>query len=264
MEASSIFTRAILSVNFGAISRRIILVLVTGFYILIFPLQGMAQQVPKQISEFVPCLPRAPHSGINTSRLSAKSLQTWCSLERLVYATDKAGNSLYPTLRYLMDWAETSGNRIYIEFPEVKAYGNTAGSFYIERVDPVGIRHTTVIRLYPFIIDQAVVGSINKRRNGLIPFTGLLREERYAEVLGHELGHAIDILSSLERAKIVEEMVEQTNEHLYSFRTLYPGRALAPQLMKLITKRDTLLIELEETADLYEELVWRELRKGRR
>jgi hypothetical protein len=161
-----------------------------------------------------------------------------------------------------MEWAETSGNKIYIEFPEVKSFVNTAGSFHIEQFDPCGIKQTAVIRLYLPTIDQATVGPSNKRDNGLIPFAGLGREERYAEVLGHELAHTVDILGSLERTLMVEELVEQTNEQFFSFRSSSPGWPLPGKLVKLINKRNALLTQLEQVADSYEMTIWRELMRN--
>jgi len=262
--ASIVFSYANATGNFQGGRRLLPGVLVFGFCVLLLPLQTLAQRVPAQGNESARCVPRSPGSGINTSRLSGKALERWCSLERLVYATDKAGNFLHPTLQYLMEWAETSGNEIYVEFPEVEGLGNTAGNFHIERFDPSGCRHTVVIRLYLATIDRAYVGPASMRSNGLIPFAGLCKDECYAEVLGHELAHAQDILSSLERTQKVEELIQQTNEEFYSFRAVNRGWPLAPGLIKLLAKRDALLEELEKTADAYEEVIWHELRKDQK
>jgi hypothetical protein len=264
MLASIVLVHANPAGDFRGFKRLISSLLVLGFCGLCLPVQTMAQRAPAQGEGLTKCVPRAPTSGINTSRLSGKALERWCSIERLIYATDKAGNYLHPTLQYLMEWAETSGDEIYIEFPEVDSIGNTAGNFHIERFDPAGVKHTAVIRLYLLTIDRAYVGPVNMRSNGLIPFAGLCRDECYAEVLGHELAHAIDILSSLERARMVEELVQQTNEQFYSFRALNRGWPLAPRLSRLLAERDALLEELEKTADAYEEVIWHELRKDQR
>lgn len=96
--------------------------------------------------------------------------------------------------------------------------GTFAGLFRLEKYDPTGQHHIAVIELRPRVIDRTRVGSEVQRPDGLIPFEGLGKEERYAEVLGHELAHAADILLNPELARQVEEQVEQTNALLLASR----------------------------------------------
>src|ERR1051326_4823204 len=152
-------------------------------------------------------------TGILTDRLSPNELRRWSAIERFVLDKDSSEQPLYPTLYDLWNWIESNGHAVYIELPAAKSGRNcTAGSFGIEQVDPEGKRHVAVIRLYLNTIDQAVVGPPAARDDGFIPLAGLNKEERYGEVLGHELAHAVYILSDLERAQKVENCVEQTNE----------------------------------------------------
>jgi nucleotide-binding universal stress UspA family protein len=129
----------------------------------------------------------------------------------------------------------------------------------IERFDPMGERHIAVIRLSLTNISQAYVGRNTKRADGLIPFLGLEREERYAEVLGHELAHAVHILTNLGRARLVEEVVQQTNEMLLSQNHPSNGKGVSLDLKRRLSKRDTFLKELEDQAEAIEKVVWTEL-----
>ena len=118
-----------------------------------------------------------------------------------------------------------------------------------------------VIGLRPRVIDHAYVGPCTKRPDGLIPFEGLGKEERYAEVLGHELAHAADILLNPERARLVEELVVLTNELLLSPRRQRGASFLiGVELNQRIVDRDCLLQRLETYPEMMETQVWRELR----
>src|SRR5882672_4597526 len=162
---------------------------------------------------------RAGFSGLITSRLSIKELEQWKEIERIVFAEDADRRPLYPTLRSLWEQVQTSGHAVFVEIASsTRTSTCTAGSFVIERFDPKGEKHIAAIKLNLSSIDHAAVGPGSARDNGFIPFQGLSKKERYAEVLGHELAHAVDILSDLERAGKVEGMVEKTNEILLSWR----------------------------------------------
>ncbi len=203
-------------------------------------------------------------SGLIISRLSPKELKWWKEIERVVFAEDAAGRPLHPTLRYLWERVETSGHAVFIEIARsTRASTCAAGSFSIERFDPKGEKHIAAIRLNLSIIDQAHVGPGSARENGFIPFEGVSKVERYVEVLGHELAHAVDILSEPERARKVEEMVEKTNEILLSRRSNWRGDPLAPEMSRRLSRRDALLKELEERAEKTEYVVWRELIAGK-
>jgi hypothetical protein len=92
----------------------------------------------------------------------------------------------------------------------------------------------------------------------------LSKKERYVEVLGHELAHAVHILTDLERARKVEEMVEKTNEILLSQRPNRRVNLLAPEMNRWLSRRDALLKDLEEPAEEMEYVVWRELVASKR
>jgi len=208
---------------------------------------GEAQSVPPA---------QTAATGILTDRLSAKQLARWRKIERIVLAVDAQGQILHPVLYALWKWADTSGHAIYIEIREpYNPLPNSAGTFQIESLDPTGEHHIAVIRLNLTTIDLAYVGPEVRRPDGLIPFAGLSKEERYAEVLGHELVHAQDILSDPERARLVEEFIEQTNDLILS-------RIKGPEMRQRLLTRYCLLHVLEKYAETVETPIWRELLAG--
>ena len=172
---------------------------------------------------------------------------------------DAEGRFLHPVLHNLWECVEASGHTIYLEISE-NTLSSSAGRFRLEKFDPTGQHHIAVIELRPRAIDQAIVGPYAQRPDGLIPFEGLVKEERYAEVLGHELAHAADVLLNQELARQVEELIEQTNEILLSPRrrrdVTFFVRA---EMDQRINNRDCLLQRLESYAETMEAQVWREL-----
>jgi hypothetical protein len=205
----------------------------------------------------------AAATNIITDRLTAKDLRRWEAIKRIVFAEDIEGQPLHPTLRGLWEKLERSGHIIYIEMRGMgRAISNTAGVFHIERLDPEGLRHVAIIRLYPETIDRAYVGP-TAGAEGFIPFEGLSKEERYAEVLGHEMAHAVHILSDPARARMVEEVVQETNELFLSYGRQYGYANVGPEMRRRLSLRDALLKELEEPAEAAERLVWREILWGR-
>jgi hypothetical protein len=207
---------------------------------------------------------RTTAAGILTDRLPAKQLERWRKIERIVFDVDAEGHILHPVLHALWKWVDTSGHAIYIEIPEPQNMPScTAGTFRLERLDPTGQHHIAVIRLSLSSIDNAYVSPATTRPDGLIPFEGLGKEERYAELLGHELAHAEDILLDLERARLVEEHIEQTNYLVLSqLRASSSGSILTMEMRQRFHTRDFLLQRLEAYAEMVETFVWRELLAG--
>jgi hypothetical protein len=201
----------------------------------------------------------AAATNIITDRLTAKDLRRWEAIKRIVFAEDIEGQPLHPTLRGLWEKLERSGHIIHIEMRGMgRAISNTAGVFHIERLDPEGVKHVAIIRLYPETIDRAYVGPAAGAEE-FIPFQGLSKEERYAEVLGHEMAHAVHILSDPARARMVKEVVQETNELFLSYGRQYGYANVGPEMQRRLNIRDALLKELEEPAEAAERLVWREI-----
>ncbi len=222
--------------------------------------QASSQESFPRYSQNLPSSRTVESSGLITTRLSLKSLERWRGIERLVFSEDISRQPMHPTLRNLWEWIEASGHAVYIEIVHSTRIATcTAGSFVIEHFDPKGERHVAVIRLNLPNIDQAYVGPGAARANGFIPFEGLGRDERYAEVLGHELSHAVHILTSLDRTKMVEEGVERTNELLLSQHPRRKDGLLSIDMKKRLSHRDALLLELEKQAEAMEYIIWQEL-----
>ncbi len=204
-------------------------------------------------------------TGLLTTQLSDKDRVRWKAIEQLVWANAKTGEPLHPILRDLWRWADTSGHIIQVELIDAKAIQSSlAGSFHIERFDPTGRCHVTSLKLYLSNIDQAVVGPQVARANGFIPFTGLRKEDRYAEVLGHELAHVKYVLNNAMRAWMVHELVEATNEILLLRARTTPAALSSPEMKQRLNQRDELLRELEAQAETIEEGVWHELTNSRK
>lgn len=199
-------------------------------------------------------------SGLLINRLSPKDRERWKSFEKIVFATGKDGETLHPTIQNHWLWAEQSGHSIYIELNNsYHLKSSVAGSMSIETFDPTGQHHTAVIKLNLACIDQAVIGTSPIRLNGFIPFEKLRREERYVEVLGHELAHAQYILTSLVRSHLVRQLVQETNGLVLSESRDNPEKLGRPEMQSRITQRDEFLKELESQAVDIEAVVWKEL-----
>jgi hypothetical protein len=137
--------------------------------------------------------------GLRTDRLSAKQRERWQSIVRLVFAEDVVGRPRHPTLRKMWDEVAASGHEVYVELSDPRHSACCiAGLFRVESVDPDG-HIVAAVTLNPQTIDQAVVGGT--AHHGFRRFHGLGRVERYAEVLGHELGHAVWTLADPARAR---------------------------------------------------------------
>ena len=146
----------------------------------------------------------ATAGGIRTDRLSSKKLPVWNSIVAIVMAEDRTGRPLHPTLRRLWDAVDTSGHAVYVELPDRRSY--IGGAFAITRVDPEGKAHEGILAMNLRVIDETSTGSGAARANGFIPLAGLGKKERYAEVLGHELAHAVWSFGDTERARIAEAL----------------------------------------------------------
>jgi hypothetical protein len=199
-------------------------------------------------------------TGIITHRIPTKSLQRWNTIKQFVLAKDTDGEPLHPMLRGLWDRLENSSHAIYIELPaNRRGISCLAGSFRIEKFDPSGRRHVGVIRLNLDNIDAAYVGPEAMRPSGFIPFQGLSKEERYAEVLGHEMAHATSILEDLNLVAKVDRLVEQTNVLLLSNHAQHRAFVLKPEIRQRLIERDSFLADLEQHAEAIELIVWQEL-----
>ncbi|QQS46163.1 MAG: hypothetical protein IPM66_19955 [Acidobacteriota bacterium] len=186
----------------------------------------------------------------------------WDEIEELVFMDDEDGQPIHPTLRWLWQWLDTSGHTVYVDIRHRRGAINIAGSFTFKKFDPSGERHIGVIRLNLSNIDQAHVEPSNRLKNGFIPFVGLGKTERYLEVLGHEMSHAVHILSNLELSNSVIEVIDRTNEVLLDKNRERTLHLITPEFRRQLKKRDELLNILETKAADMEKVVWREILDG--
>jgi hypothetical protein len=199
--------------------------------------------------------------GVRVDRLSPRQLRVWNKVVEIVLAEDGDGQPVHPTLRRLWDAVDGSGHVVEVEVPEKTARSYIAGRFVITKVDPAGKAHEGILILNFRAIDEASTGPGATREGGFVPFKGLGREERYAELLGHELAHAIWHLASPERARLAERLQGELETEMQ--RVLRVG-ARSPDggLPERVATLDRLAREAEEPAEMAEVAIWRELRTG--
>jgi hypothetical protein len=155
---------------------------------------------------------------------------------------------------------ETSGHVIRVEMPDPKDnLDDNAGRFVIERFDPDGKEHTAVIRLCLPIIDGAVIERSVRRTGDFLPFEGLRREERYAEVLGHELAHAVWFLSDQSHARLMEDLHSEVDGFYSRRRHVAHGAAWDEQMERHLDRIESLTTEIERPAETAEKEIWQEL-----
>jgi len=170
---------------------------------------------------------------------------------------------LHPTLRQLWDAVDTSDHTLLVEVPRTRrAY--FAGRFEVTAVDPEGRAHEGVIILNLRAIDRASTGPAAVRADGFIPFEGLGRTERYAEVLGHELAHAVWHLASMERARLAQRLQGQVEEQARMLLAAGAGSGTGQVPQEQVEGIEQLARELEEPAETAEVATWEELRASRR
>jgi len=202
-------------------------------------------------------------SGVLLERLSARHQKTWHAIRKVIYAEDADGKPLHPMLKALLEQLQTSDHSVYLEFDDSRAGCRcSAGKFSIERVGPEGSRNVAVIKLYLRVIEQAPAPVRANLKHDFAPLAGLNKLDRYAEVLGHEMAHAVDILFSPERAKRVDEVFRKSDQVIQ--QRLRPKGSIEPEIERALQERDAFLQELENPAGIAEALVWRELVESRR
>jgi hypothetical protein len=202
--------------------------------------------------------------GIRMDRLSPKQLRVWKAIEAKVFAKDASGRLRYPKLNSLWRSVETSGNLVYVELPAPKArYDREAGKFVVEKSGFEGQKHIAVIRLCLPVIDEALVRKRARGSDGFIRFEGLRKEERYAEILGHELAHAVWVLGDQSHARLLEELIAEVEGFERSRRRASHGAALDEQERQHLQRIEFLMTKIERPAEMAEAEVWKELLERR-
>jgi hypothetical protein len=186
-------------------------------------------------------------SGIVLDRLTARQLRVWESIMKIVVARDCDGKPLHPMLYSLYHQAQASDREIRIELSTQRATLSAVGICRIEPHTETTRTEVVLIRLNLVMIDRAISSGASRRDDGFIPFAGLSKKERYAEVLGHELAHVIGLISNSE------------------YRGLYLERqALAETRSQDVQVISRLTRLIETPAEEAEMEIWRELTAGRR
>ncbi len=207
----------------------------------------------------------APAAGIRTNRLSPRQLKTWHAIEALVLATDQDGRPVYPTLHGLWQEVAESCPAIYIEMPRPKSISpHTAGTFWLEPPVSGGASQVGVIRLYLEAINLAGTADASRRPNGFLPFEGLgEKRQRYAEVLGHELMHAMLTLKNPDYASLSESLGRETRA-LAGYRLSRNGQPLDDETRTRLARIRVMSEEIERRPEAVEAEIWRELRNTTR
>jgi hypothetical protein len=208
---------------------------------------------------------RAPETtrGFVLDRLSRSDARTWRAIEEVVASSDTSGAPRSPTLRRLWEWAPTSTHAIRIEMvSSSKLSAGTVGVFRVERLDPAGQSHVTVIRFSPVRILSAKTNSGPNAVVAFNRFEGLTDVERYAEVVAHELAHAVYFLESPERLAQLLAAERAIDEFL-----LQAGRGTGPaheEIGHWCASSLAVLAASEAHAESVEAAVLRELAATRR
>ncbi len=199
-----------------------------------------------------------PETGILLDRIDGPHLRTWKAIWRIVSAKNKAGRILHPRLYGLWNEVAASGHTVYIELSD-HASMTKAGRFLVESVDPAGCRHIAVIRLNLPTIRSAYDGPDARRPDGWTPFEGLNADERFAEVLGHELAHAAKAFRDPEYWRSYLELETESNGLAFGNGGLTDDAGNDRRLVRIaaLTQR------IEEPARAAEAQVWRELARRR-
>ncbi len=195
-----------------------------------------------------------PKPGILLDRIDNAHLRTWNAIWRIVSAKNKAGLILHPRLYGLWNEVASSGHTVYIELSDYASM-TKAGKFLVESVDPAGRRHTAVIRLNLPTIRSAYDGPAARRPDGWIPFEGLNANERFAEVLGHELAHAAKAFQDPAYWRIYLELETESDGLALGNGGLNDDSGIDGRLVKIaaLTQR------IEGPARAAEAEIWREL-----
>jgi hypothetical protein len=186
-------------------------------------------------------------TGIVLDRLTRHQLKIWSSIVEVVLAQDKQGQPLHPRLYRLYQQAASSGHAIVVELSTETFSYSSLGGCRIESQAAKTKKITIVMRLNLGMIGRTSVNERNRRADGFVPFDRLGRKERYAEVLGHELTHAVLLLLDADYLNLYMERKTK----VYSS---------SPDSQSI----DSLTSLIEGPAEAAEKEIWAELKAGRR
>ncbi len=201
--------------------------------------------------------------GIRTDRLTPRQLKIWRSVERIVQAVDGSGRPLHPRLFGLWRWAQTSGHAIYIELIDEKnPQTYHAGFLTVQESSGKDVPRIAVIQLWCSIIEKASQQKEVRRPDGFIPFEGLGKFERYAQVLGHELVHAELQLKDPAYHRLCREQESERIAFLASRHQNPKADSYDQSSRERLARILSLTEQIEQPAQRAEVEIWRELLEG--
>lgn len=201
--------------------------------------------------------------GIRTDRLTPRQLRTWRSVEQIIQAVDRAGRPLHPRLFSLWRWAQISGHAICIELLDDKnppIYH--AGFLTVQAQNGDESKKIAVIQLFSWIIEKASEQKEVQRPDGFIPFDGLGKLERYAQVVGHELAHAALQLEDPAYSRLCRELEIERSAFLASRQPNRKSAVYDQTMQQHLARLQSLTEEIEAPAQSTEVEIWRELLQG--
>ena len=229
--------------------------------ILFSAVMAEARQTQNPGPASAPAAAQSKRGGILTDRLAKRHLSIWKSITAVVFAKDKMGQLKHPKLFDLWQRVDTSGHVVFVELvSREEGYGSQAGIFRVETLDPGRKRHTCSIRLNLPTIERAAIDEASRREDGCLPFAGLGKKERYAEVLGHELAHAVTILGDREFLRLYQDLERESGEY---HRCLAGPDGRVDELEMRLANIQRLTREFERPARSAELEICRELLTGR-
>jgi hypothetical protein len=210
-----------------------------------------------QIANVTPC--------IRTDRLSPKQLRVWKAIEGIVLAEDGFGRPRHQKLHSLWQWIETSGHVVQVELADPKSRGDRqAGEFMIVKSDPGRQKYLAVIRLCLPVIDEALIRKRARGANDFVRFEGLGKRECYAEILGHELAHAVWVLGDQNHVRLLEDLNREVEEYDRCRRRAVHCGAWDEHGRQVLRRIESLKTEIERPAEAAEKEIWQELLQSRR
>jgi hypothetical protein len=201
----------------------------------------------------------AGEPGFRTDRLPAGQRKVWKAIEKIVRAQDQDARPLHPRLYGLWQKAATGKHEVHIELDSpmfLTSYA--AGHFEIENCPPEKEQCSVVIRLCLPVIEKATLAAVGRLTDEFMPFKGLSKEERYVEVLGHELTHALCALEDPNYASMLKDLDRQSRELTHYLRQ--KGGISPQEKQERIGKLRSLANEIERPAERAEAEIWQELR----
>jgi hypothetical protein len=216
---------------------------------------GSPAQPPESVS------PVDSVSGINTGHLTPKQLRIWKGVEKIAEAADEVGQPLHPRLHSLWQWAKGNGHSVVIEMTEARG-SQVAGTTSVEEPSRIGKPRVAVLWLNVYAIDNANSNLAFRLSDGLPPSRRLGKNERYAEIVGHELTHAFLILENPEYARLVSEVRMEADRQLLPRKQT--GKALSGDTAnrQRQVRLQSMVSTIEKPAEAAELEIWRELVGG--